>query len=403
MSNKICVYTCITGNYDNLNEITHPEPNIDYYCFTNNKNLKSKTWKIIQIQNDSLDNHRLSRQIKILGHPIINEKYQTAVWIDADITWLKPISDFVKKYFKNTSFAIFKHHSRTTIRDEAITCLIHRKDTKASITRTLDYYHTIGFPDNNGLAEATVFIKNPKDPQVIKTMSVWFDMVKNYSKRDQLSFIYSVWQTGLKISLINLNVWNNQWFTYKKHNPRPDITRCDIYYGNPEQDFDFDKYYSYDLNQTEDTYSISATIPTRTSEITIVVTDIPGVEYSDIQILPRPKKINALRSISHQNHNMFYTTNSAIIAQGNFVKDQKLNFSIRMKIMDHIELVEFSEMLWNYSHTLLDQINTLNKANHELQQNQQQLQAELEKIINSKGWQTLEKARKITSVFKSRH
>ena len=130
--NKICVYTCITGNYDNLHEIESPEKNIDYYCFTNNKNLSSKTWRIIQISDNSLDNCRLARKIKILGHKEL-EEYDICVWTDADIVWQKGISDFVSTYLKDSPFAIFKHHCRTTIKDEAITCLLVGKDTKESI------------------------------------------------------------------------------------------------------------------------------------------------------------------------------------------------------------------------------------------------------------------------------
>ena len=99
MTNKICVYTCITGDYDNLHEIEHPEKNIDYYCFTNNKNLKSKTWQIIQIKDNKLDNVRLARKIKILGHPKINKKYEIDVWSDANVIWQKTISSFIQNFF----------------------------------------------------------------------------------------------------------------------------------------------------------------------------------------------------------------------------------------------------------------------------------------------------------------
>ena len=50
---KICVYTCITGDYDNLIEIKNKEKNIDYYCFTNNKSIKSNTWNVIYIKEKS--------------------------------------------------------------------------------------------------------------------------------------------------------------------------------------------------------------------------------------------------------------------------------------------------------------------------------------------------------------
>ena len=46
MKEKICVYTCMTGNYDSIKEIPKKEAGIDYYCFTNNKNVKSNTWKV---------------------------------------------------------------------------------------------------------------------------------------------------------------------------------------------------------------------------------------------------------------------------------------------------------------------------------------------------------------------
>ena len=41
---RICVYTCITGNYDDLQPV-YQEEGIDYLCFTNNKDLESDDWK----------------------------------------------------------------------------------------------------------------------------------------------------------------------------------------------------------------------------------------------------------------------------------------------------------------------------------------------------------------------
>ena len=70
--NKICVYTCITGDYENLKEIEKKESGIDYYCFTNNRNIKSNTWNIVYIESDELSNVELARKTKILGHDIIN-------------------------------------------------------------------------------------------------------------------------------------------------------------------------------------------------------------------------------------------------------------------------------------------------------------------------------------------
>lgn len=390
MNKKICVYTCITGNYDNLHEIKNPEKNIDYYCFTNNKKLKSKTWKIVYVQDNNLDNCRLARKIKILGHPIIN-KYDITVWNDADVIWQKNISEFVDKYFKNTNFAIFSHHARKNIYDEAIICLRLRKDTKENIIKILDFYKSINYPDDNGLCESTVFIKNPKDPQVTKTMQIWFDMIKKYSRRDQLSFNYAVWKTNLKVNYISLNVWDNPWFDTTKHTTSQKIKECHVYYGNPDKNFDINKYFVYGYHCNNNIYTFNTIIPNDTNEIEFNPTDIIGVNYSDIFITPTPKSIvihGTTLSISCNNH-------SIICANGNFKKNQKLNFSITINTPTPSELNKLIEYQWienNHLETknlqLKDQIEQLKNKNNELQSN-------LHDIIHSKGWQTLEKIRKI--------
>ena len=58
---KICVYTCITGSYDDVKEFKEfKEKNIDYILFTNNKDYKSDFWNVVYIENDVLDNVRLN-------------------------------------------------------------------------------------------------------------------------------------------------------------------------------------------------------------------------------------------------------------------------------------------------------------------------------------------------------
>ena len=48
MSTK-CIYTFIVGDYDNLKEPKIYTPDWDYICVTDNPNLKSDIWQIIQI------------------------------------------------------------------------------------------------------------------------------------------------------------------------------------------------------------------------------------------------------------------------------------------------------------------------------------------------------------------
>ena len=190
MKKKICVYTCITGDYDTIHEIEKKESGIDYLLFTNNKKLKSNTWDIIYIEDNTLDNQRLSRKIKILGDSIINENYDISLWMDASVVFKSSVKEFIKKYYdhKKAPFSAFVHNCRNCIYDEAIACIKARKDTKEIIQKHVKFLQQEKYPKNNGLYEMTVFIKENNNPIVKKTMKMWFDMVCNYSKRDQLSF-----------------------------------------------------------------------------------------------------------------------------------------------------------------------------------------------------------------------
>lgn len=407
MNKKICVYTCITGDYDDLPEIENPEQEIDYYCFTNNKKLKAtKVWKIIQIHNpDKLDNCRLARKIKILGTPIVNQ-YDIAVWTDADIVWQKPIVEFIKKYAQNSPFTIFKHHARNNIYDEAITCVRLRKDNKKNIERLLDYYKKEHYPDNNGLCESTVFIKHPNNPKVIDTMKIWFEVLKKYSRRDQLSFNYAVWKTNLEINYIPLEVWNNPWFYVKKHTSNYIIQDCHIYFGNPDKDFDFNKYQVFSYKKKDDIYYFNTTIPIDTDEIEFNPSNIIGVSFDKISITPIPNSTLFQGTISINDQKVFTCNDHGVIrAYHDFKKGQKLSFSIQMQIPTTATLNKIIEYQWALAikqpsprsemARLRETNSALQAENSILKNDIKTLQSELDKLINSKGWQTLEKIRKI--------
>ena len=53
MQNKYIVYTALFGKYDKLLEIPRMNKHIDYVCFTNDKDLTSKTWDIIYVNDDN--------------------------------------------------------------------------------------------------------------------------------------------------------------------------------------------------------------------------------------------------------------------------------------------------------------------------------------------------------------
>lgn len=275
---KICVYTCITGDYDNVKELAFKEAGIDYLLFTNNRNLKSETWDVIYFEDFSLDNHRLSRKIKILGHPIIHKNYNISVWIDGSIIIKKSIKEFIEEYcdLDHFDFASFKHHERDCIFDEANECIRLHKDNASKINLQMKKYRDEGYPKHAGLNEMTVFVKKHNNNKVIKTMNMWFDLVCRYSKRDQLAFNYVIYKTGLKIKTIHLNIFKNEYFEWKAHTKRYIDNSFAIYYDEGEgftpQNADLFYYEKH-----ENTYKGYFRLKKDVESVRIDITDFSGV------------------------------------------------------------------------------------------------------------------------------
>lgn len=387
MNKKICVYTCITGGYDNLHEIEKPEKDVDYYCFTNNKKLKSKTWKIVQIDDDGLDNCRLARKTKILGHPLINEKYKIHVWTDADVIWRTRISDFAKTYLKEAPFAIFKHHARSNVLEEAKECLRCRKESKENIERILNYYKEIDFPDKIGLFESTVFVKRVDDKKVNETMQIWFEMIKTYSKRDQLSFPYAIWKTGLSVDVIDLNVWDNDWFATERHTAEKKVEDCHIYYGDTAQDIELNKYHVVKFRQDGARYRADDVVAVDTDRIEINPTDIVGMNYEQIDFAPNSRCVFQ-GLFEYKDKHVFCGSCSTVLVFGEFKRGQKISFSIKMNRLTNTEIVEFMEQA-----VVKDVL-----QKRELEQQSEriyQLEKQLSEIRNSRLWRGLSHLGKI--------
>ena len=343
--NKICVYTCITGDYDNVNEISRKEKGIDYYLFTNNKNITSSTWNVIYIENEGLDNQRLSRKIKMLGHPDINDRYDVFVWMDASVIWKKNIQSFVDKYLKKNNFVAFKHSYRNCIYEEANECVRMRKDTKESVMKHVKFLRKEKFPENYGLCEMTVFICR-NEGNVLDTMRLWFDMVCRYSKRDQLSFMYCVWKTNMKLSVINENVWDNEWFTHSKHNHKQKLTDCHIYYGDSSlSDYQMNLDFLYPYHIHDYTYSIRPTVPEDTNVIEIELTDVPCLIYSNFSVSLKCDQILFFNTIPYKDVNIFYNGKGIVRLEGNFKKGKEFQLSIDLRYLSELEKYQFIDQL----------------------------------------------------------
>lgn len=217
--NRRVVYTSIFGGYDTLITPENVSPNIDYICFTDT-NLESDVWQIIKVPAIYNDSTRCARKYKLLPHRFLNQ-YDCSVWIDGNITIHGDVNKFIDTYLPSTNIAVYDHmqcfDKRNCIYQEAQAIFYfgqkngNYKDDPNTIQQQIERYMNDSYPQNNGLVSSGIILRNHNSADVIDCMEHWWSEVKYGSKRDQLSFNYSAWKTGLNFKWINGDIRANEY------------------------------------------------------------------------------------------------------------------------------------------------------------------------------------------------
>lgn len=195
---SVIVYTAVFGNYDTLRDQPRNDK-VDYRCYSDNPQ-PSNTWAFIKRKMRQRSNAMAARQCKILAHHLILD-CQYSIWLDAnDKLWDDPIK-ICKKWLASADMAVFKHPHRKCIYDEVEACIKRRKDDPDTMRRQVARYRAEGYPRNNGLNSTGVLIRR-HTKKVAQFNDAWWEELLTGSHRDQLSFPYMVWKTGMKIQIM---------------------------------------------------------------------------------------------------------------------------------------------------------------------------------------------------------
>lgn len=197
--NKGVIYTCITGNYDNLIQHTYVDKNWDYICFTDNSEILKKKrigqWKVEPLFFNELDNTRNARWHKTHPH-ILLKQYEYSIWLDGNINVTGNfLFDKAKECIKeHRILSVPKHPSRNCIYDEAIVVKAFGKDISEIIDNEIAKLRNLNYPKNAGLNETNIIFRYHNEKKCIDIMEDWFSWIKQFSRRDQLSFNYVLWK-----------------------------------------------------------------------------------------------------------------------------------------------------------------------------------------------------------------
>lgn len=232
---KLVIYTCLFGDKESIgNPLARlmqyeTDLELDFICFTDNRQLTSDIWQFIYLE-DHLSGERLSRKPKTMPHLYL-QQYEYSLYIDNIVEFkrLPSSSDLVTD--REYLFKLFKH-TRTNLQQEADAIVSLGYDEPNMIVEQLAHYQK-QFPLESitPLSTCTVIFRSHKHPKIIKFGQTWWEQFLTYSKRDQMSFDFC-------LKYLNYQV---EYFD-KPKNENDLIYKTDNIRGRVRASFDTTKY-----------------------------------------------------------------------------------------------------------------------------------------------------------------
>jgi hypothetical protein len=220
---KKVVYSIIIGKYDKISAFNKQE-GYKYFLFSDIKYNKAN-WTIISItkliKKVNTSNLKMTRYFKLFPHLFFKD-YELSIYIDASYIIKGNLNELLLKTL-NPSFDLYflQHPARNKVFQEFLAVIRLKKDKKKSVNIIKKKYIKENFPDNLGLTQNCIIIRRHNKKKIIKLMKIWWNEIKNYSYRDQLSLNYAIWKLNLNIKIYYLSYrFMRNYFKYKSHSKK---------------------------------------------------------------------------------------------------------------------------------------------------------------------------------------
>jgi hypothetical protein len=177
---------------------------------------ESKQWTLKAVPDLFISPRRNSRMPKILAHQYADADY--SLWIDGNITLKVPMQHLIDEWMlpDDWDMAIFKHHARDCIYDEAMICATNHLDDPEKIINQVRGYEIKEFAKHKGMAECGVILRK-HSPKMEAFNNAWWSEYGRHAHRDQLSFPIAVEKTGLRVHYITPSVYQHPYFEIDGH------------------------------------------------------------------------------------------------------------------------------------------------------------------------------------------
>jgi hypothetical protein len=194
---KLVVYSAIFGGYDSPKE-HYRIPDADYVMFSDHS-FSSKLWDVRNVPClPKLGAQRTNRFYKLNPH-IFFPEYEYSLYIDGNWQMLKNLFDLMIAYM-GKAIICNPHDAGSYKKDlyaEADLCIKLNKAPLSLIQAQIAHYKKAGIPKNFGLWGCQFMLRRHNTDDCKKLMETWWAEVKQWTARDQISYPFAVYLTGV--------------------------------------------------------------------------------------------------------------------------------------------------------------------------------------------------------------
>lgn len=209
------VYTCLLGALEQLYQPLDMDTHMDYICFTDQKEkwgTRQGVWQFREIENkENMDKKTLRYRYKIMAHEIL-EEYDYSVWVEHSMRIVGEVQSFINAYGNGNSFLGFPNSTKECLYKDISIPHMAMDDMNIALRRKIHQYKESGYPENNGLIDSRVMIRNHRDEELQKVMQCWWEEVKDFAIVGENCFTYAAWKNQFAYSICDLFLLSNPYF-----------------------------------------------------------------------------------------------------------------------------------------------------------------------------------------------
>lgn len=188
---KIIVYTCITGGYDELTQPCAAPADFEFICFVRQgeKTKESEgVWRFEELPFNWKDDVLLSRSVKLNPQSFLPEDSDWSLWIDGNV---RIADESIFELCRNLrdadiKYAGIRHPFTDCPYEEALTCLRNRRERLWKLLRLVYVLRKNNVPEHSGMMENNIIFRKHNDEAVMAFDRWWWECMVKYTHRDQL-------------------------------------------------------------------------------------------------------------------------------------------------------------------------------------------------------------------------